>query len=174
MQGIRQEQRRVALGMGFALLLTIVLFATILTGDGAEAAHPFVDRMQTTLRADLFLVIWLAAAIGNVARLRFFSATDIEGSGSGHASEPVRQASAILQNTYEQVCLAVLAHMIMAATFAHPPRLTNALVLLFCVGRLLFWIGYHRGAGGRAFGFALTFYPSVIALLVSAFALMAG
>ena len=35
------------------------------------------------------------------------------------------------------------------------------LVGLFCVGRASFWLGYRHGAAARAFGFALTFYPSV-------------
>jgi uncharacterized membrane protein YecN with MAPEG domain len=43
---------------------------------------------------------------------------------------------------------------------------------LFCGGRVLFWIGYRHGAVGRAFGFALTFYPSVGALLLSAYLLL--
>src|ERR1035441_6700399 len=43
---------------------------------------------------------------------------------------------------------------------------------LFCFGRLIFWIGFRRGPVGRAFGFALTFYPSVGALLLSVFLLL--
>jgi hypothetical protein len=33
--------------------------------------------------------------------------------------------------------------------------------MLFCLGRLTFWIGYHVGGPWRAFGFAVTFYPTV-------------
>jgi uncharacterized membrane protein YecN with MAPEG domain len=55
------------------------------------------------------------------------------------------------------------------ATFVRAVAVIDALVILFAVGRLLFWIGYRRGAAGRAFGFALTFYPSVLALLAAAF-----
>ncbi len=35
----------------------------------------------------------------------------------------------------------------------------------FGVARLAFWIGYHRSAPARAFGFAATFYPTVLATL---------
>ena len=40
----------------------------------------------------------------------------------------------------------------------------------FTAGRLLFWTGYRDGAEARALGFALTFYPSVAALLMAALA----
>jgi hypothetical protein len=33
--------------------------------------------------------------------------------------------------------------------------------MLFLLGRTLFWIGYHKSPYLRAFGFGLTFYPSV-------------
>ncbi len=39
-------------------------------------------------------------------------------------------------------------------------------VSLFLLGRLFFITGYRKGAGGRAFGFALTFYPTVAAYLI--------
>ncbi|MGA2776038.1 MAG: hypothetical protein ABSF94_00665 [Steroidobacteraceae bacterium] len=42
----------------------------------------------------------------------------------------------------------------------------------FCIGRLWFWIGYQRGPAARAFGFAISFYPSVAALLVCGWALL--
>jgi hypothetical protein len=48
-----------------------------------------------------------------------------------------------------------------------------ALAGLFSVGRMLFWANYARGAAARAFGFALTFYASVAALLIVLLALVA-
>ena len=46
------------------------------------------------------------------------------------------------------------------------------LAAMFGAGRLLFWWGYVRGAAARAFGFALTFYPSVGALGIAAVSLL--
>jgi uncharacterized membrane protein YecN with MAPEG domain len=40
--------------------------------------------------------------------------------------------------------------------------------LYFILGRLMFALGYRHGAGARAVGFTLTFYPSVV-LIVLAF-----
>jgi hypothetical protein len=35
------------------------------------------------------------------------------------------------------------------------------LTMLFVLGRILFWTGYHKNPHLRAFGFGLTFYPTV-------------
>lgn len=82
----------------------------------------------------------------------------------------VRVLQAVLQNTLEQVVLAVLAHGAFAALV--PPDwlgLIPTYTVLFVVGRVLFAAGYAGGAAGRAVGFALTFMPSMamcVALLV--------
>jgi uncharacterized membrane protein YecN with MAPEG domain len=166
----KQEQQGVALAMASALATAIlVLGAVAMTNATAET---FVARLQFAIRADVFVIIWLGAAIANVARLRFFSEPDIGGSSADAGSDKVRIAGSILQNTFEQVGLAIVAHMIVAATFQRSNALIVALVCLFAIGRILFWAGYRYGAKGRAFGFALTFYPTVLALLTSATAIL--
>ena len=134
----------------------------------------FASRLQHALRLDLFVIIWLLATIGNVARLRFFSKNDIDGSSSEKESADVRDARAILQNTLEQVVFAIVTHVIVAAVFDRPTALITALVFLFFVGRLMFWVGFKHGAKRRAFGFGLTFYPSASALIASAVAAVVG
>ncbi len=79
----------------------------------------------------------------------------------------VRNGNAVLQNTLEQVVLAVVAHLGLAAVLEGSGPLIVALVVLFCIGRALFWAGYAKGAAARALGFALTFYPSAFALLIA-------
>lgn len=161
-----------AVAMLGALATTIVVMGTIALLDRAAAPMPFADRLQTALRADLFVVAWLAAAIANVARLRFFSERDIAGSSAENASPEVRRARAILQNSFEQVCLAILAHVILAASLENSQTMIEAMVILFSIGRLLFWMGYKHGAKARAFGFALSFYPTMMALLSAAAAIL--
>ncbi|WP_209428124.1 hypothetical protein [Pararhodobacter sp. SW119] len=47
--------------------------------------------------------------------------------------------------------------------------------LLFVIGRILFYLGYRHGAGGRALGMALTMMPSALGyLLVGGPALFGG
>lgn len=162
-----------AWAMAAALFTAMVVLCIAGAASRTGPSAPFAARVQFALRADLVVVAWLAAAIANVAARRFFSERDIGGSVDV-ASEQVRMAKAVLQNTVEQVGLAVVTHLIVAATFDRSSPLIAALVCLFAVGRLLFWAGYGHGATGRAFGFALTFYPSILALLASATAIIVG
>ena len=163
------EQRGVAIRMVAALGVTILVSATCLH-LGAAAPSTMPDRPVVTAMADVFVLFWLAATIGNVARLRFFSADDIAGSGSGSpaGTDEVRRANAILQNTLEQVALAIPIHVALAILVTSSMPLIIALASLFAMGRLLFWIGYAEGAAARAFGFALSFYPSVAGLVIAA------
>ena len=169
-RGFKEEQRGVALAMAGALATTIVVLGIVAMMARTADPMPFSARLQFAIRADLLVILWPAAAIANVARLRFFSERDIMGSSAQAASDKVRLAGAILQNTVEQAGLAVVTHLIVAATFSRSSAPIVALACLFAVGRLLFWAGYRHGAKGRAFGFALTFYPSALALLASAIA----
>jgi uncharacterized membrane protein YecN with MAPEG domain len=173
-RAFKQEQRSVAFAMAAALVASIVVLGVVGWAGRAAAPMPFVSRLQFALRADTFVVVWLVAGIANVARLRFFSTRDIAGSSAGDVSEDVRMANAVLQNTVEQVVLATVTHMIVVAAFVRSNAVIAALVCLFAAGRLLFWAGYRRGAKGRAFGFALTFYPSALALLASTIAALPG
>ncbi|VWX51371.1 MAPEG family protein [Novosphingobium sp. 9U] len=163
----RREQRGVAIGMGAALGIAVIALGLAVWAGKGTAVDPFAERLQWTLRADGFVVIWLVATVANVARQRFFSEQDIAGSGSTDASDRVRMASAITQNSLEQTVIAIGAHLVVTATFDASQTIVATLVALFCLGRLLFWAGYSRGAHGRALGFALTFYPSVLALVAS-------
>jgi hypothetical protein len=163
-----REQRAVAIRMALAVLLSAVAVGVAVFLCWKGAPESFEARLTSALVCDLAVVAWLAACIANVARLRFLSATDIAGSAGATATERVRFAGAILQNTLEQVALAVPVHLALACAL---PRASESLVVLaalFCLGRVLFWRGYTAGAGGRALGFALTFYPTVMALAVAA------
>ncbi|QJU60720.1 MAPEG family protein [Sphingomonas sp. AP4-R1] len=155
--------------MAAALCLTLLAMAAALHW-GAAASRPLPDRLMIAAGADVFVLGWLAATIGNVARLRFFSAADIAGSGTTGGTVAVSRANALLQNTLEQVALAIPVHVALAMLIASSALLIIVLAALFAVGRLLFWIGYANGARSRAFGFALTFYPSVCGLVIAAVA----
>lgn len=170
----KREQRGVLVSMLGALGVSVIVLSAAATMDHGDAASPLMDRLHYALGTELLVIGWLAATIANVARLRFFSEQDISGSSGVGASDKVREAGAILQNTLEQVVLATIAHVIAAATLSRSHALLVALASLFALGRLLFWVGYSHGPKGRAFGFALSFYPSVLSLLVSAAAIMFG
>lgn len=168
----KREQRVVAVSMVAALCISVLALVMAAAAGQDTSVLPFADRLEATLQADGLVIVWLAAAIANVARLRFFSQEDIAGSGSTSGSARVRRASAVAQNTLEQAGLAVVVHLVVTATFIHSQEVVVTMAVLFAVGRVLFWAGYKRGAKGRALGFALTFYPSVLGLVASLSALL--
>lgn len=160
----RLEQRRVAFGMVSAgLVAGVVLAALAWLRPFAMPDLPTPEtRLVFTVRTDILLFAWIGAAIANVARLRFFSDKDIGGSAQGEVGPAVGRANAVLQNTLEQCLFAFGSHLALAAQV--PGRwmvVLPGLAGLFCLGRALFWMGYRGGAAARAFGFALTFYPSL-------------
>ena len=73
--------------------------------------------------------------------------------------------SSILQNTLEQIILATLVYF--SWIMIVPPTWLSVVPIMsiaFLIGRILFAIGYKNGAVARSFGFALTFYSTMIML----------
>lgn len=167
-------QRGVATGMasGFAVSAIVLGLGYVLHPLSPAAAPDFTTRLRFALAADLLIWVWLVVAVGNVARARFFSPADIAGSGLTRASSAMAIRTAILENTFEQAVLTFGAHLGLAAASPQAVRWIPALIVLFWIGRAAFWIGYRRGAAGRAFGFAMTFYPTVFAYIVALVALI--
>lgn len=165
------EQRGVARGAAMAAAASAAILA--LAWGSGDTWMPRLDdpsaRFALALKLDLAVLLCLAVAIGKVASQRFRSAEDIQGSAATSESGPVRISRSILQNTLEQAALAVPAHLALALTLP-PARMAVPVVLvaLFVAGRAAFARGYAHGAAGRAFGFGLTYYPTVAAILAAA------
>lgn len=168
---LRREQRRIYRNSAAALLLC----AAVLGG-----AHIILPRMvqlpgsdlETRLTfwagANLFLGAWVMIGIGMVARGRRHSAEDIGGSAYSRPSPKIAVALAFLQNTFEQfvaASFALFALMMLLGAAAMP--FIAASVLLFGVGRVAFFLGYPKGAGGRAFGMAVTAIPTAVAFVLA-------
>jgi len=69
-------------------------------------------------------------------------------------------------NTVEQFILYFIGNAGLALYC--PPEEARALIILtalFLLGRVLFWVGYHYNPYVRAFGFGITFYPTVAVYL---------
>ena len=72
----------------------------------------------------------------------------------------------MLSNTAEQTVLALCIWPIFAALLPASERgAAAALGPGFAVARLTFWGGYHLSPPLRGFGFAATFYPTILAAL---------
>jgi hypothetical protein len=141
---------------GLAVTLLALLWPGLSPGPTDVEA-----RLAAWLACDLAAAVWLAIAVARLARHRFFSDDDIDGAlGPGTARAAVLQS--LVQNTLEQTVLAVVAYGAWLLVRPAGPMSTVFIAVgCFGVGRLLFFLGYDRGAAARAFGFALTFYPTV-------------
>lgn len=126
-------------------------------------------RLSFVAHAVLFLSFWLLVAVGILARHRFLTPEDIDGSGLTTGTETAKIYQAVLQNTLEQTVLACLVYLAFAilAPLSFLGALPAAVVLFWC-GRALFWHGYAKGAASRALGFALTFHSTVLLAILTA------
>jgi len=167
---LSDNQRGVLKGMAAAVVVTLLAIG------GAAWVDPFAGLVADTVQGRLALwagcslavVFWLILSIGALARHRFFHAEDIDGSGLTEGSKAAAIKQAVLQNTLEQGAIAFIVYGAVA-TFVPYTMLSvlPAAAGLFFIGRLFFRIGYAGGAPSRAFGFALTFYPTVLLFLIA-------
>ena len=100
--------------------------------------------------------------VARLAKHRFFTPEDIDGSALTPGTDRARLLQALLQNTLEQAVLAIPVYFCGAVVL--PGSWLGAVfaaAAMFFVGRICFFAGYAGGAPSRAYGFALTFYPTV-------------
>ena len=167
-----RDRRQTGVARGMAAALVVVLL-TLAVGWSVGSPLSPTDRVLRAVAAATVAALWLAAAIGRVAALRFDSPADIDAAASGSGDSPrVTMANAVLRNTLEQVVLAIPAYLALAWVVEGSGAMVPMLAALFSVGRTLFWAHYARGAAARSFGFALTFYSSVAALVIVLVALV--
>lgn len=154
-----RTQAGVAAGMavGFALTLAAFLWPRLPAVDQDPQA-----RLSLWFACAIFVSAWLLVSVGRLAGHRFLTPADIDGGGLSEGTPRAKLLQSLIQNTLEQVMLAVGAYG--AWLWLAPPSRHGLVVvcaLYFAVGRLLFFAGYGRGAPFRALGFTLTFYPTI-------------
>ena len=155
-----RRQRGIAAGMAAGMAWAVAVLW------GGAALWP-VTRAPLEVVGLWLLVpaLCLIAMIGRLAQRRFFQAELTEGEPPAFGT-PAQRDAAVLQNTLEQSVLAALVWPALALSL--PQDRLGAIPALACgfvVTRLAFWAGYGSGAVGRAFGFAGTFYATVLAAL---------
>lgn len=172
---MNSEQRGVVVGMASAFLVALATLIGAATLGGASIA----PDTSTEFRLELVATSLMAPAaalficIARLAKHRFFTPEDINGSALTQGTSRAKLLQGLLQNTLEQVAFAVPVYL--ACSFILPSHLLGlipAAAVMFLVGRLLFYIGYSGGAPSRAFGFALTFYPTVLLGFVVIYSLL--
>ena len=158
MPKLSDKQKGVAKGMALAAGTVVVSFGA--TASLCQRA----DNRRHSFKALLGPAMCLAGNIGIIAKHRFFTPEDIDGSGMTKGSNTVKILQATLQNTLEQAALAVPVFLMTPPELQPLPLTSSA---LFVIGRMFFWRGYSHGAPSRAFGFALTFYSTVSLLVMN-------
>ena len=154
-------QKGVLAGMATGLAVTAGVLGLAIATAPALPPHGLAP-LAFALAWDTLVVACLAINIAMIARHRFFTPQDIDGGGLSDGTPRVRLLQAMLQNTLEQAVLAIGVHLAWASVMpAGWQAAIPAAAVLFAIGRILFWRGYASGAPSRAFGFTLTFYPSV-------------
>jgi len=164
MEGFARKQALVALGMAAGLAFTV---AASLWPRLPAVAPELEARIAVWAASSAFAGLWMVLAVALLARHRFFSPQDIDGGGARADSDEAARLQAMLQNTAEQLLLAVIAYG--AWLWLGPPArwgLVPVFAMAFGAGRLLFFLGYGGGAAARAPGFTLTFYPTVALYLM--------
>lgn len=162
--GLREEQQKIRRASLASLLLCAVTLAAGYLIFPRLLHFPFelADCLAFALQADLSVLLWILVGVRMVSSGRFSSPVDIGGSAAGPPSSRIATKVAFLQNTLEQAVLATGVHLALATllTGADLSLIVGA-VVLSAIGRVTFFIGYPKGAGGRAFGMVTTVLPTL-------------
>lgn len=168
MVDLAREERLIRIRSTLALAIVLVCFALgyMLLPRAFTFPEALAGRMAMAAQAGAFVLLCLVVAVGMVSFGRRQSADDIGGAAGGPPSPALAVKAAFLQNTLEQAVLACGAFFAFAAVATGAGlALLPVAALLFCAGRVLFWLGYPGGAGARALGMALTLLPGALLLL---------
>ena len=155
------KQKGVLRGMLFGLVCAIwlIIFGIKLNPLGYPFDISLEQRLRMATKCSIPIAIIFAVSIGRLAKHRFFTPSDIDGSGLTQASAQAQILQSIIQNTLEQGLLAAISYLSWSVLM--PGNLLSVVPLAavaFGVGRILFVIGYGYGAPARALGFTLSFY----------------
>ena len=165
---LTDKQTGVLKGMmkGGAIAIAIVVLGTLFNPFGFNELMPPINKLNTAIMWSLIPTIFLAISIGRLAKHRFFTPEDIDGGGLSVGSSRAKLLQSLLQNTFEQTVLATLVYcawaVVMPVTWLSVIPLA---AISFGLGRILFFVGYEKGAPSRAVGFTICFYPSLLMLI---------
>lgn len=140
---------------------TLYYAALDLLSDWQPQSWDVADKMALLLKSSFVTALPLIASIIVVAAQRLNPRyLDSDGIKPDSALDI---NSRVAQNSLEQCVLYFIGLGAMALYLTPKDAQTvPILATLFFIGRLLYWWGYHHNTYVRAFGFGLTFYPTVI------------
>lgn len=166
--GLSKEQTSIKKAMTGAVIVSAIVLGGsyfLFNINFPKITTPF-QRFAFTLHWDLYASFMLLFGIFAVAGERLFSKASIDGS---NADKKIEVNSRYIQNTLEQLILLFISQMTLCLYLnSYTLRIIPIFVIWFIIARICFWVGYHRMPISRAFGFAATFYPTVVVLFVDA------
>jgi hypothetical protein len=130
------DQVKVVAGVIAALVFMTAFFVIVFRltdfNLAPAGAIDFSFRLTYALKCDVFAALCLLAGIGTIANRRFFSSEAIGGGPSQSIEIDLRY----VQNTLEQLVLAIIAHLALVLVVpANSIRVVAILVILFVIGR---------------------------------------
>jgi len=165
--GMTQKGRTmIASGAGFLWALVLLWVAE------RYVTLPVFTLMPTIMTAFMAPGLVAAAMVLRVAMRRFGDEAMLAG-GALQGAAAVDQR--VLQNTLEQLVIALCVWPAAAIMLGNAgPGVIAVLGLGFALMRLVFWLGYHHAPLLRVFGFAGSFWPTVLVALWALLRLGAG
>jgi len=159
---LTQKQRRVMTGVAGGFAYAVAVYAV-----GGWLVHvapvPSAGRLAFALpwlMAPGLVLFFLVTRVGNA---RFVDNVLMDGVAPPVGSR-VDVDRRCLQNTVEQFAFFAPAWLTLAMLLPDARLgLVPALALSLAFARLAFWWGYRRAPTGRAFGFAATLWPTILA-----------
>ncbi len=148
---------------GTAISIGLIIFGILLNPFNCQSNLTLLEKSNVLFKSLILLALCLTFSIGRLAMHRFFSQDEIDGRGLKTDSDRAIILQSLLQKTLEQSVLAAFAYS--TWKFVMPSAWLSVVplaALSFALGRVLFFAGYRRGAVGRAVGFTMAFYPSVL------------
>jgi uncharacterized MAPEG superfamily protein len=144
-------------------IFSILVFAGAkLLWHWVPAEWGVADRMALVVKDAVFAIVPGVIGICIVAAQRLNPKMWVGRVAKPHSALDIN--TRFILNTFEQFIAFFVANAGLALYC--PPEEARSLIILtvlFVLGRILFWIGYHRNPYLRAFGFGIGFYPTVAA-----------
>ncbi len=127
-------------------------------------AWGIADRLALVIKGSVFALLPGVIGVVIVAAQRLDPSMWVGRTPKPNSSLDINQK--FILNTFEQFTAYFVANAGLAIYCPlEEARSLPLLTMLFVMGRILFWIGYHQNPYLRAFGFGLTFYPTVMAFV---------
>lgn len=127
-------------------------------------AWEVADRLTLVIKCSVFAILPAVVAIAIVGAQRLNPDLWIGQKVRPNSSLDIN--TRFVLNTVEQFILLLVGLSGMSLYVqVSEARTVPILAALFLIGRVLFWVGYHKNPYLRAFGFGLTFYPTVVVFM---------